>query len=300
MEFTYSVIIPHYNIPDLLIRCLDSVPVREDIQVIVVDDCTPGGEDLPERYPQLKRPYLEFFRAPRNGGAGWSRNLALPRAQGTWLVFGDADDCFAEGAFDAMDRYAGSDADIVFFRTGQKVEGDWKPGPHYEWLYNAYKKAVETGNDGHLRAGHIPPWGKMLRRSFVENLGVLFDETRYSDDVLFSIRTGAAARKVIVAPELIYYAYLRQGSQTNPEIWTLPVIYDWAEKAILANGLYRKHFNCYFGDAYESLAVLFRRDFGAFCRLLPLAVRNKVSLRRLFRRAWNSPLKAQGWQNESE
>ena len=38
MNPQFSIIIPHYNIPDLLMRCLESIPVSEDIQVIVVDD----------------------------------------------------------------------------------------------------------------------------------------------------------------------------------------------------------------------------------------------------------------------
>ena len=264
-------------------RCLDSIPVREDIQVIVVDDCSPGGESYPELYPQLNRPHLLFLRAPRNGGAGWSRNLALPHAQGKWLVFGDADDCFAEGAFDAMDRYAGSDVDIVFFHTGQRVEGDWQPTPHYEWLYDAYKRAEETKNENCVRAGHIPPWGKMMRRSFIESTGVLFDETRYSDDVLFSVRTGAEAKKVIIAPELIYYVYIRLGSQTN-SVLSADLQEIRAEKGILANGLFRKHYGATYWDAYDSLVELFSQDFRAFCRLLPLAFRNKISIPRLFRR----------------
>ncbi len=37
-EIVYSIIIPHKNIPLLLQRCLDSIPQREDIQIIVVDD----------------------------------------------------------------------------------------------------------------------------------------------------------------------------------------------------------------------------------------------------------------------
>lgn len=37
-EIVYSIIIPHKNIPDLLRRCLDSIPQRPDIQIIVVDD----------------------------------------------------------------------------------------------------------------------------------------------------------------------------------------------------------------------------------------------------------------------
>jgi len=34
----YSFVIPHYNTPDLLQRLIDSIPQREDIEVIVVDD----------------------------------------------------------------------------------------------------------------------------------------------------------------------------------------------------------------------------------------------------------------------
>ena len=32
MSLTFSIIIPHYVIPDLLMRCLKSLPVSEDIQ----------------------------------------------------------------------------------------------------------------------------------------------------------------------------------------------------------------------------------------------------------------------------
>ena len=34
----YSIVIPHKNAQDLLKYCLDSIPIRDDIQVIVVDD----------------------------------------------------------------------------------------------------------------------------------------------------------------------------------------------------------------------------------------------------------------------
>ena len=34
----YSIIIPHKNIPDLLQRCLDSIPRREDVQIIDDDN----------------------------------------------------------------------------------------------------------------------------------------------------------------------------------------------------------------------------------------------------------------------
>ena len=49
----FSIIIPHFDIPDLLMRCLKSIPVSEDIQVIVVDDNSPDADTYLERYPEF-------------------------------------------------------------------------------------------------------------------------------------------------------------------------------------------------------------------------------------------------------
>ena len=51
----FSVIIPHYGIPELLRRCLASIPQREDLQVIVVDDQSPDYDTYRERFPDLFR-----------------------------------------------------------------------------------------------------------------------------------------------------------------------------------------------------------------------------------------------------
>ena len=34
----YTIIIPHKNIPNLLERLLNSIPCRDDLEIIVVDD----------------------------------------------------------------------------------------------------------------------------------------------------------------------------------------------------------------------------------------------------------------------
>ena len=44
MQINYSFIIPHKNCPDLLQRCVDSIPERDDVQVIVVDDNSDEGK----------------------------------------------------------------------------------------------------------------------------------------------------------------------------------------------------------------------------------------------------------------
>lgn len=56
---TFSIIIAHYDIPDLLMRCLKSIPVSEDIQVIVVDDNSADADTYLDRYPELSRPLFK-------------------------------------------------------------------------------------------------------------------------------------------------------------------------------------------------------------------------------------------------
>ena len=116
MEKTnFTIIIPHYNIPDLLMRCLKSIPIREDIQVIVVDDCSPNAETYKLTYPELSRPFLEYYSTVKGGSAGRARNVGLDHARGKWILFADADDFFENGFMSTLNSYLNSEADVVIF-----------------------------------------------------------------------------------------------------------------------------------------------------------------------------------------
>lgn len=70
MKYLYSIIIPHRNIPHLLRRCLASIPARDDIQTIVVDDNSDseyisGIQSVADEYPKAEFHYL---RDTQGGG----------------------------------------------------------------------------------------------------------------------------------------------------------------------------------------------------------------------------------------
>lgn len=54
IEINYSFIIPHRNVPHLLQRCIDSIPKRDDIQIIIVDDNSDPKIVNFECFPKLK------------------------------------------------------------------------------------------------------------------------------------------------------------------------------------------------------------------------------------------------------
>lgn len=73
LNTNYSIIIPHKNIPTLLRRCLDSIPKRNDVQIIVVDDNSdPGMVDF-SKFPGLNETNIEVYFTKEGKGAGYAK-----------------------------------------------------------------------------------------------------------------------------------------------------------------------------------------------------------------------------------
>ena len=113
-----TVIIPHYNIPNLLVRCLNSIPDEERIQVIVVDNNSSPSKVNFENFPGIDRKHTEVVFDKEGNGAGHARNVALEKIASKWIVFADADDFFNPGAFDELLKYSDNDNDLIMFKGG--------------------------------------------------------------------------------------------------------------------------------------------------------------------------------------
>ena len=211
----FSIIIPHKDIPDLLMRCLRSIPVSEDIQVIVVDDNSPDADTYLERYPELSRPYLEFIRASKNGGAGYARNIGLDHAKGKWLLFADADDFFVGNMYDIINTHVESDADVIYFQKQAVYSDDInRKSPRSSYIDKIMDIYLKTGDEVPVRTRYNVPWGKMIKKSLVENHHIRFEEIKYSNDILFSVHVGCLAKKIEAIDTVLYVVTSHEGSAT--------------------------------------------------------------------------------------
>lgn len=89
--YNFSIIIPHKNLLDLLIRCLESIPKRNDIQVIVVDDNSVNQTAIQNEISKIEDIKIDFVACSKSKGAGGARNVGLQMALGSYLLFADAD-----------------------------------------------------------------------------------------------------------------------------------------------------------------------------------------------------------------
>lgn len=213
----YSIIIPHYNIPDLLDRLLSSIPIRNDVEVIVVDD--KSSEIVFRQLELLRQRYcFSLFSNDGKKGAGTCRNRGLAEASGRWVVFADADDFFCDDFSVILDAYKDDSADLVYFNIdsvlSENISVHSFRSRDKQNLFNEYNKNPVEGMK-RFRYGYPEPWGKFIKRALIEQNKISFDETPVCNDFKFSFMIGVFARIVKIDNRQMYVLTLRSGSISN-------------------------------------------------------------------------------------
>lgn len=218
-EKKLSIIIPHYNCPQYLRTLLLSIPDISDIQVIVVDD---KSTEHREEYERLKEEFagknIEFYNNDGVKSAGSCRNIGLRHAIGEWLLFADADDYFTEGFYDVVVSYMNSDHDVVFFSPTSVVMGTEELSDRHLIMASRidnYCKNPDWKNTLVLRYEMIGPCSRLIRRKMVSENDIWFEEIIASNDVMFAVKCGYAAKKMAVDTRVIYCITKREGSLTT-------------------------------------------------------------------------------------
>lgn len=87
MQHLVTIIIPYFNRPEKLERCLNSIfsQTYTYYEIIVVDDCS----TIPFL---LKHDNVTYLKNQVNSGPGVSRNLGIQHAKGVFITFLDSDD----------------------------------------------------------------------------------------------------------------------------------------------------------------------------------------------------------------
>ncbi len=209
MKKILSIIIPHFNSVQLLIKLLDSIPSKEDIEIIVIDDKSTEDKEIFVTLSQRKEyaDIIFLYNTTNKKGAGTCRNLGIKYATGTWLLFADADDYFKKNFYEIVNRYFTSSNDIIFFTptsiyidTGEVADRHKR---FCERLKN-YEQYKSVKNELELRYKIDGPISKMINREFIMKYDILFEEVIVSNDTLFSSRVGFHMKTFEISNHVIY------------------------------------------------------------------------------------------------
>jgi succinoglycan biosynthesis protein ExoO len=112
----FSVIIPAYNVSDIIERAIRSAAAQTlpPLEILVIDDCS--TDNTVEAVEALGReiPSLRLLSTPANGGPSAGRNVGLRAARGDWIALLDADDAWKPGRLERLAEVArATSADFV-------------------------------------------------------------------------------------------------------------------------------------------------------------------------------------------
>lgn len=241
MEPLLSIIIPHRNIPHLLRRCLKSIPEREDIQIIVVDDCS--DESIKEIIATASNSNrIETYSTSTPKGGGAARNVGLTHTKGKWVTFIDADDFFTEKFNDIVNSLAAREEIDILYCSANSVDSEYYTSSKRADTLNKYislyqKKDLEGEN--RLRFTFGEPWCKIVKRTLIENNDITFTESSIHNDTHYSYLVGYYAKNIAVTPYALCTITTRDGSvsKTLSESKKLERIMIFAE----AHRFYKNH-----------------------------------------------------------
>lgn len=207
---TYTFIIPHKNNPTLLQRCVNSIPRREDIQIIVVDDDSDPTIVNWKSFKFQNERCIEVIHAKGCKSAGAVRNEGLKYAKGKWLLFADCDDFYSKGFLEILDHYVEENIEVLYFSL-ECVDGVTfeKQKSKMQATYDQYAANPELSEKIRF---FKQPWLKMVRREFMNAYHIRFEDIILGNDVWFSYQVGYYAKKIKVISNRLYVYTINSDS----------------------------------------------------------------------------------------
>lgn len=216
-EILYSIIIPHKNIPDLLKRCINSIPDRNDLEVLIVDDNSSKANRKKLYNVSALRQNIKLFFYDDDRGAGYARNIGLENSLGKWIIFADADDFFNFCFDELLEDLKDNQSDVIYFNANSVDTNSYLPRNRADHLNLYIHNYIHKKGDYEscLRYKFGEPWSKMVKKSLIEKYNIRFDETPIHNDTTFSYLIGFYAKDISVDNRAAYCITVRSGSITK-------------------------------------------------------------------------------------
>lgn len=189
-----SIIIPVYNIEKYLSKCMDSILCQRytDYEIILVDDGSTDKSGIICDGYKNKHQNIFVLHKP-NGGLSSARNAGLDAAKGDYILFFDGDDMLPDNCLvKIMPQVIKKAADITI--CGQNTSHDnfkTLSFEKFEFTKDYYTNYLDVLADIYKSSGY-GLWSvcrMIYRRSFIENSGVLFNETlKSTEDFEFNMK----------------------------------------------------------------------------------------------------------------
>ncbi|MEE0024315.1 glycosyltransferase family 2 protein [Methanobrevibacter sp.] len=229
-----SIIIPVFNSENLLNDCLCSVQNQtlKDIEIICIDDgSTDNSLKILEDFSKKDYRFNVFHQ--ENSGAGFSRNVALDKSNGEFILFLDSDDWIEKDSCEKLYNQATNlNSDLVLFDAVRHLPDNQSMdlihflGDGSNKDFSSLVFDYELVKDKVLNAYFGVIWSKFYKKSFILENNIRFPHHKLYNDVEFHVKSMLLAKRISYFPK-IFYHYNRIGQDS------LQTLYVSSEEAMV-------------------------------------------------------------------
>ena len=201
-----SVIVPVYNVEELLSKCLDSLinQTFDDYEVVVVNDGSPDNsqkiiDEYYKKHPNIIRPLKK-----ENGGLSSARNYGLKYAQGEFILYVDSDDFVSNDMLEKM--YVATirdDSDIVVCRSYINSSNNLEEIDKEILSNNVFKRYVLNRPSATC---------KLVKKDILLHSELAFFEGHHYEDIAEVPAFCLYAKNISFIDDYLYYYLVREGS----------------------------------------------------------------------------------------
>lgn len=254
-----SVIVPIHNVKKYIKQCIDSIvnQTLKDIEIILVDDCsTDGTSAILDDYAKRDE-RIQVIHNSKKLGAGGARNIGLRRSRGEYLSFLDSDDFFSKDLLEKIYfECKEADLDICIYDYAkfddlkQMEDVRFQLSQEDEYLVKNKVFSINTIGDRIVSLWTCALWSRMIRREFVLQSNLWFQEIHNANDVFFSYTSLACAKRVkYVTYEnpLLYYRVNIQNQLSSNRSKSPYCIYEALKEV---THFYQKNYSAYMQEEF--------------------------------------------------
>lgn len=229
-QIEVSVIIPVHNGADYLsdtMHCIVEQTFKE-MEIIVVDDgSTDHTAQIIKEFQEKDQRIRYFYQEKSN--AGVARNYGLEQAKGKYLLFLDGDDLFEKNLVaDLHDKITTDNAEIAVCDADQyDTENDiFLPRPQYlrkKYLPQTIPFSRKEIGKAILYFTTSVPWNKMIKREFIEEHQLKFQDIARANDQYFSILALLLAKRITIVDKILVHYRIKQKGNLTTEFSQTPL-----------------------------------------------------------------------------
>ena len=208
-----SIIIPAFNLEEVILECLTSIIVQDSSEeLIVLDD---GSIDkTPEKVEEFLMMYANIILVKKyNRGVAQTRNIGLQLANKEYIWFIDGDDYIFEYSIRILKKVVITNLDFYCFdyvKTSKRyhIKYDEKSTD----VLSRYKTEVIKFDDLHKYLSFSPQSvSRMCVKRCIANK-IAFRNLKVCEDYLYALSVASMSKQYGLIHEVLYYYYQRDGS----------------------------------------------------------------------------------------